>query len=112
MQDSSLTKSIAATPQVTAPAAPIPKGGAGPRWRTLWGTQRLYWRQTLAVFAFALLVVGALALLVWLGAGRGDGWGLGAVLGAALVAAFLVTAALAATLQVNAFQTRRITGAL
>ena len=58
MQDSSLGKPIAASPQATPPTAPAWKSSVGPTWRMLWETQRLYWRQTLAVFAFTLLVVG------------------------------------------------------
>lgn len=112
MQDSSLGKPIAASPQATPPTAPAWKSSVGPTWRMLWETQRLYWRQTLAVFSVTLLIVGGLALLLWLPTTGGVSLGLAAMLAAVVGAALLVTAAVAATLQINALQVQRTTAVL
>ena len=112
MQDSSFSEPIAAQPQTALPA----QGSWRANWRTYWRqfveTQRLYWRQTFAVFLFSSAVFGGMLLL--LGERQGGGvvlpWG--SLLAATFGAALLVTGAVIAVLQINSQQVRRVAGVL
>ena len=110
MQESLPSQAAAANAQDASPPSSTQQVKRRARGSGLWQTQRLYWRQTLGVFLLTALLFGGLALLLrTLDSNAANiGAGVLVILGAAL----LVTAAVAATLQANALQMRRVTAVL